>query len=494
MKGTIIGTDFLQKNDSVKILEINTNTTINNDGADLLDYEPLFTLLVENNITELHFIYTLGSAFTPTNTDVFRFEDILKEKCLLNNITYFPYTVPENSVTVPFIEDSPTKFILRQSFDTTAVLDEMYCADKFGFIDLMQDTDLIPKSYFTNNGDTLDMLTTLESNGADVPNLVIKDKAPGYDLTVYPELYKLDTDTELNELKADLLNGKLIQEFVYDEANIIDNRWAVIRSVDILFGSNLDVINLGGYYQSTIIDVDYYPNELEPGTKKYDQKTRHKYINKGGNFYDVTYHVDADSNILMSDGTTKNISQLMLADQVKSLDFTDLNNVSASAEDDSLESWEGTFAKTSESLTGVTTNVNNKQSKEVKTLFIRVTLENGLTWVDSPQSTFYFEEVDSTDTRWDSVNKLVVGDKLILTNSENVLVKSAVTSLTIEYFEQTVYELDVEPYDVFLTDLGQGYYGIMHNNCDCCAWSYCGNWCCYNYCSACGGGGFEKIV
>ena len=56
MKGTIIGTDLLQKDDSVQIIEINTNTTIFNDGAELLDYEPFFSVLVTNNITELHFI------------------------------------------------------------------------------------------------------------------------------------------------------------------------------------------------------------------------------------------------------------------------------------------------------------------------------------------------------------------------------------------------------------------------------------------------------
>jgi hypothetical protein len=37
MKATIIGSDYLQKNNSVKFLEINTNTSIYNDGVDLLD-------------------------------------------------------------------------------------------------------------------------------------------------------------------------------------------------------------------------------------------------------------------------------------------------------------------------------------------------------------------------------------------------------------------------------------------------------------------------
>jgi len=45
MKATIIGTDLLEKNGEVKILEINTNTTIYNEGAVLLNYDPLFEVL-----------------------------------------------------------------------------------------------------------------------------------------------------------------------------------------------------------------------------------------------------------------------------------------------------------------------------------------------------------------------------------------------------------------------------------------------------------------
>ena len=41
MKGTIIGTDLLQKGNDVQVIEINTNTTIFNAGADLLDYDAL---------------------------------------------------------------------------------------------------------------------------------------------------------------------------------------------------------------------------------------------------------------------------------------------------------------------------------------------------------------------------------------------------------------------------------------------------------------------
>ena len=137
MKATIIGSDFLQKNNSVKFLEINTNTTIYNQGADLLDYTALFDMLNSNSITEFHYIWTEGDAFKPL-VEPHKFKHILQTKCEENNISYTDYIVPAGSVTVPFIVDSENKFILRQAFDTTALVDETYCADKFEFFDLMQ--------------------------------------------------------------------------------------------------------------------------------------------------------------------------------------------------------------------------------------------------------------------------------------------------------------------------------------------------------------------
>ena len=492
MKGTLIGTDYLEKDDSVKILEINTNTTIFNSGADLLDYDAFFSVLTENNITELHFIYTLFSSHLPTYTDVYRFEEILVEKCLLHNIQYFQYTVPKSSVTVPFIEDAPHKFILRQSYDTTAILDEMYCADKFGFLDLMKDTDLTPKSFFQDgvlSGDTLSNITLTE---AGVPNIIVKERRPVYDVNLYPEIHELENNDDLNNLKSSASNSKLVQEYIYDEANIVDNRLAVIRSIDIFYGPNLDVVNLGGYKQSTIVDMDFCENEFEENTKKYNRKTRYKYINKNNSNskeYEITYHIDSESNIIMGDGELRNIQNISLGDTIKSMSFTDLNGLSASAKGDILEGWDGTFDKTLETLSYNDTIVNHMMSNDVKTFFVRVTLENGLSWVDSPNSILYIEEKDSVDTKFEMTNKLFIGDKVILRNNNtDMLIKSAVIDLSIEYIEQTVYELDVEPYDLYLTHISGEFYAIMHNNCSGCGGSWCGNWLCYNFCSVCGGG------
>lgn len=487
MKATIIGSDLLQKGDSVQVIEINTNTTIFNEGAEFLDYDALFSVLTSNEIQELHFIYTSGQSYLPANASSFVFEDKLKEKCLINNIAYYPYVVPQDSVTVPFIEDSPTRFILRQAFDTTAVIDETYCADKFEFTSLMRGSGYVPNTFFVDPQLGFDDIASVDLSNPDEPNLIVKGRRPKYDEKVYPAIYRQETLEELGDLKNSLESDHLIQEFVYDEKNIIDGRWTVIRSIDIIYGPSLDTINMGGYTQSTIIPLNFSLNEFVEGTKRYNQKTRYKYINKRiGNFSSVDYHVDSDTQILNYDGTLSDVDTIALGQFIKSIDFTDLNGVSINdAENITTFGWDGTLAKTIETLTEVSSTLVDIKSAEVETIFIKITLQNGLTWDDAPSATYYFEEAGLLSTRWDKVNNMVVGDKLVVRNNEtNQLETVEIVGLEMVYGQKTIYGLDYEPSDLFLVDIGDGLFGIMHNSCWCC-YNPCGHWCCSSWCPAC---------
>jgi hypothetical protein len=61
------------------------------------------------------------------------------------------------------------------------------------------------------------------------------------------------------------------------------------------------------------------------------------------------------------------------------------------------------------------------------------------------------------------------------------------------YESKTIYTLDFAPSDLFLVDIGDGEFSVMHNGCWC-GYSYCGNWCYQNYCPTCqGGGGNQKM-
>jgi hypothetical protein len=490
MKATIIGTDLLDYDGDVKILETNTNTTIYNDGADLLDYDELFTMLVANSITEFHYIFTEVDSHKPVNQP-YKFKVILEQKCSENGITFNDYVVPFGSITVPYIEDASNKFILRQSFDTTALVDETYCADKFEFFSLMSGSSYIPNTYQNDGVLGIDTINTVNDNG-DNPNVLIKARYPNYDSLVYPELHILTTNEELTALKSTIPTNHLLQEFIFDETNLVENRYSIIRSIDIIYGGNLDVINMGGYRQSTIIPLTFTPTELLPTTTILNKKSRYKYITKElGKNNGVEYHTDDDSIILGYTGSLLDVDTIKLGDYVKSINFEDLDGNNASKfEYDSLETfgWNGTLEHSNQTLSSTSSSLQYFYSSSVDTIYVRITLEDGRTWVDAPSCTYYIEESGSLDTRFEKVNKMYIGDKLIITDSNtDSLTAVTITGLEMEHAQKTIYTLDLEPSDLFLVDIGDGDFSVMHNGCWC-PTSFCGNWCYDNTCGGCGGG------
>ena len=495
MKATIIGSDLLQKDSSVKIIEINTNACITNEGANLLDYTALFSVLMDNNITEFHYIWTEGKAYFPLDQPhIFRI--MLQTKCSENNISFNEHIVPFNSVTVPFIEDASHKFILRQSFDTTALVDDTYCADKFEFFNLMSGSTYIPKTYFTSEELNLNTLDGVDYTTTK-PNLLIKSKQVSYDVMAYPAIYNVTDSNQLSEVIGSVEDGYLAQEFIYSEENIVDGRNATIRSVDIIYGPNLDIINMGGYTHSSRLPITFSEDEFVSDTRKFNQKTRHKYITKHitRRMDTSQYHTDDDSNILKYDGTLADVDTIQLGDYIRSINFVDFNENEAAAftSEISTYGWNGTLQQSNDTLTQMQSELVGMVSSSVEMVMIKITLSDGRTWTESPGSTFFIEEKDSIDTRFEKINNCYIGDKIVVTDLNTTELRVVeITNLEMVYESKTIYTLDFAPSDLFLVDVGDSDFAVMHNSCWC-SWSYCGNWCYQSYCPTCDiGFGGEK--
>lgn len=487
MKGVIIGSDLLEHNGDVKFVEINTNTTIYNQGAEMLDYDSLFNTLNSKGITEFHFIWTETDAFTPLY-EPYKFKEILEQKCSENGISFSDYVVPMGSITVPYIEDSPSKFILRQSYDTTALIDETYCADKFGFFNLMSGSDYIPNTYQSHSELGMDTLSNVDTSDLSNPNVLVKARFPQYDRGTYPEIHTVSNLEELNNIKVSLPQDYLAQEFIYSSDNLVEDRYSIIRSIDIICGGELDVINMGGYRQSSILPLSTFENEFKSGSTKLDQKSRYKYITKVVDDVKHEYHTDEDSLIVDYTGSLQRADTIQLGTYIRSIDFVDFNgNHGANFEEGKLDvlGWESTLQQSRDTLTQTTSSLNHITSASVDTMFIRVTLTDGRSWIDSPACTYYIEESGSTATRFEILNKMYVGDKIVITNAEtSELTTLEIAGLEMEHTKMTVYALDFEPSDLFLVDLGAGNFGVMHNPCWC-PWSFCGDWCFSSYCPGC---------
>lgn len=498
MKGVLIGTDYLQQGDDVKILEINTNSSMFNEGVQYLDFTPLFDTLVENNVTEFHFIFTQDVSVVPVGEGENKFIERLISLCSENNIEFYEYPVQKNSVTVPYIEDDSNKFILRQAYDTYAILDSNYTSDKFEFFSLMSGSSYVPNTYFSSSEDqiVLDTLDNVNYSNLEHPNLVQKDRYPTYDITQYPKISTLSNSDELvskkNELSA--LPNHLLQEFVYDDKNVVDGFYTVIRSFDIIYGSDLDIINMGGYRNSALVPQTFCDNEFQSGSFDLTNKTRTKYINKSFEREVAVYHTDLESDILMSDDSLRRVDEINEGDVIKTISFPGYDS-------SSLMPWQQLFDTDyiNNTFTYVSSSLISIESQEIDTLMVEITFDSGEKYLDTHTTAYYVELSGSNDTRFLPINRTIVGDKLVFLdkNTDTVYTKE-ITNLEVVFKEgMEIYNLDFEPTDYFLVDIiGNNQFTIMHNRCEGCSWSganaRCGNFWCDSFCPPCQGGMARK--
>jgi hypothetical protein len=352
----------------------------------------------------------------------------------------------------------------------------------------MKDSEYIPKTKFTSETLNLNTLDEVDYTDTENPNLLVKYRYPNYDTSQYPALYVVSNNTEFNDTINSTESNYLTQEFIFSEDNVIDGRYSIIRGIDIIYGSNLDIINMGGYSQSSIIPTLFSTTEFVNDTKKLNQKSRIKYITKDiikGKGHD--FHTDDESNILNYDGTLTNVSTIQLGDYIRSINFVDSNENEAKAftNDILTYGWDSTLQQSNDTLEPLQSELLDKIATSVEMVMIKITLEDGRTWSDTPSCVYYIEEKDSTATRFEKVNSLYVGDKLVVTDSNtNVLTTIMISGLEMIYENKTIYTLDFAPSDLFLVDVGDGEYSVMHNGCWC-SWSYCGNYCYSSWCPTC---------
>ena len=492
MKGLLIASDLiLDESGEPKIIEMNTNGGIYDSMINQLDYSGLISVLLENNITELHYIWNTTNVVLDMNnkqTQEINLHLKLQELCLQNNIEYITYELNDNAVSVPYIEDLPHRFILRQSYDATALIDEIYCADKKGLIDLVKDEPFAVPTFSSNSDFQIDTLSTL---GENYPNVVMKYRFPFYTVTKYPALYKIENQTELETLKTSIPENYYIQEFVNSTNNVVDGKYGIIRSIDIVYGSTLDVLHLGSYHNTSGLDLDLWPDEYDQTTKEYNNKSRIKWLSKRGTeAQENVYHLDSDNKIVGIDGTFITLPEITQGMLIRSIQFSDVPTDNAI----DINTFSSTVEETANTLVVNNATVVALKNSTLETVFIKVTLSDGTTWDDSVNSRLYVELKDSLVTKFKTINAMEVGDKLVILNNEtNELHTREIVDLTVIYDEKSIYELDVEQQDVFISVLNEeeNYSLIQHNPCWCNGWN-CGSYSCAFYCSSCGGGCFTS--
>ena len=494
MRAVIIGTDFVKDVDgSFKAIETNTNIGMDVNIGNNIDVTAFTDFVLSNSFEEIHLIYTnpniqitdytdIVNKDVDDNTSTFR-DFLINSICTPNNITFVPHLLEQNSITIPHIDDSNSKLIIRLSYDTTALIDDEYSRDNFAFLKLMHDADSnsIPKSYINDEDLGIDSIgTTLRDNG-NHPNYCIKKRITPADNKVYPKLYKVNTVEELNNLKALLEVDEYIQEYVYNTDELINNKTFHYRSVDLVYGE-LNSLNLYVYEKTNILPIvdncDFDDNN------KVQIWDRPRYLSKVLNGTgEISMKLDADetTKLVLPDNSIITANNLSVNDSLKSIEFVNDSSYTSS------DNFSSSFSDIVDSMSLITVSVLAKDTFNYVGNIVHIVLDNGSKFSDVPHGRVFkvVQEISSGSVENNVImctyEQLKVGNELILINNETNLIETKlIQNIEYSYESLNAYRIDVDQSDLFLSmeeTENESKYAILTHNYDYdCIIRYCNDY------------------
>jgi hypothetical protein len=498
MRAVIVGTDLIKDSDgNYRVLEINTNTDVHTSITNNLDWDGFKNILTTSGINEVHFIYAENNILTELSTDI-SIKDKFAEVCSELSIQYFSYELDVDSISVPNIEDSFNKLIIRTAYDTTALVDDSYARDKVNFNKLISPKGFSTNYYYKSDINTelnFDSLTDLHISAESIPNYIVKTRFPNIKYSVYPKLYKINTIEELTELKNSLDATEYLEEFYTNEENFLNGKISVIRSLDMFYGGDLSTFNFGVYRMSSTIPFNSWPAEYDE-THQLTKPGRALWLTKFSSNRSVEYFLDSDSKVLSSDGLLLGVNDIQVDTTLKTLKLEWIPNTTSG--DINNEDYfrpmvtTGSYSNDISTFTVETTTAVKMIGRDSDLIMLEVTTESGLTWDDMPNSLIVIKVDDTDTTIMKYLNYCKVGDAIVFYNySTNQLESQKIVSLVPKFVSRKIYDLNVEEVDIFLpvVDEENTLALIQHNACDFYYCSYMGGSCSDFSCNTCPGCG-----
>lgn len=507
MRAVITGTDFLKDTDgSFKVIETNTNIQTEVPTDLYLDTTKLDSLISGTSINEIVFITKQNLNGILENLDLSEnpegilkkdnLKNTLKQYCENKSYTFTLLNVDDNAITVPHVEDSENKLIIRISFDTTAIIDDTYAKDNWEFLKLMYDTDanLIPKCYINDDELGINNIGTILRDNGNHPNYLIKKRFTPADNRVFPKVLKINTIEELETIKESLEVDEYIQEYIYNPNDLLDNRIKHYRSVDLLYGSSLEVLNLWCVESTNAFEID--------GTCDYNDNNeiqyweRPKYVYKFINVGDKDPHLSGDEStkVLMTDDTKVSLSSLEINSVIKTISIP---NLPMNELDYTTSEWSTSYGEFIENYNTTTATLKSKRLQENWVGFLcEFETTDGIKFSDVGKAAILCKVLatGSTDNyvvKFKTYEELNSNDTLLLYDTEtSTIVEKNIDLITYSYGMVNVYTTDFEQIDIFLTmeESENSRFGIMtHNYTHDCRYAYS-----FPRCNRCGDGAFTK--
>jgi hypothetical protein len=462
MRAVLVGSDFMYKsNGDLVPIEVNTNTGWDNLNArvesddDTLNLTNLIEFISVKGFTKIEYIGALSTFYNKLSKSV----DI---DCVMHTV--------QGEVTIPHIEDNDTTLIIRSAYDTTAIFDDTYCANKVNFLNLIKNSTFGSEfAYMDESANLFNSITTILDNGIH-PNFILKAVEPNYDKSLYPKLFKVSTLEELNVILNEVTEDYFLMPYYYNGDKLHNEHIQVVRSLNLLVPPNLDSIQIGQYHKTCFDIIDDSP--------EYDDNT---FVYLGNRSRYLTTLTDnwipklEDTDLVeMADGTFKTALDLQIGDEIKTIDIPNPNNVDIINETVNFEIDLNLLISGSIYSTN---KITDKRRIHRKTDIIEIEFEDGSDWSDCGASKYLVER--DGDIRFIEISLLRKNDIVILIDtsaSELSFVQKVVNKTNRTYSIISGWGITVEREHLFLTKSDElsttSYVAIEHNGAyDTC---YCG--------------------
>jgi hypothetical protein len=325
MKGTFFSSDFVKDSQgNIKFLEVNTDTTTGFSGLDHFDWSSFKSVLVENNIDRLELIYKLF-----TEEIIESLETYIQNDPNLQSIQIVKHVEDYNSIYPVEIDESETTFVLRFAYSESAILDSEYAKDNLNLFDLFISSDNqkdVPDIFYSSSEQIINNLdeSSLKSE-INIPDFVVKDRFAGQSTIGF---YKVGKTTEDNSQRLiefiDTVSNdeKIIQNF-YDTISE-SNKVTSLRSFDIIYGNNLDIINVASFEAESAFEI---PSVNEVSSSFDDTKIdiqlddKYFYLYSTNHFKTQKTRLNGlfqDEKVIKSDSSTIAVKDLVENDELRS--------------------------------------------------------------------------------------------------------------------------------------------------------------------------------
>ena len=322
MKGTLFSADFaLSSDNELKLIEINTDTSIAAHNLGFFDYNDFVSVLQTNNITKVTVIHKPAyhqdmvnhlAAYLTSNVPFIRTFTEIQE-----NI---------NSMYPTYVEDADDLFILRLAYDDSSIFDNEYAKGTLNLLKLFSDygeSGSVVEFYHSSSLNGEYNTLNFDTNPSSVPDCVIKHTTENG----FSKFYKVGSESESDTpetrwnnfigVKSD--EDYVIQKYHVNSDVVTENRTCSIRAYSIVYGSNLDLVNLGQFKPyslfelptESIYDTELYVNEI-------DMKHYYEFAT---NVVKLEVPFDGILNthlVIKSDDTEAEIGSLSVGDELKS--------------------------------------------------------------------------------------------------------------------------------------------------------------------------------